>query len=163
MKVNVGKTVSQEELERATIGDIRAAADDTIAVAHSNAKKNLEALLDNSLPALEPFLWTDSRTGNEIQFYIKRLGSIDIAEISLSINRDASGALQLYAPDSSPAAMVQQIIIKACVCEENGQPFFVTEDLKAFYNRPELVEMFLDLFIACDQVNPCILNTLKKT
>jgi len=121
----------------------------------SAAKKRLEKLKAQRKPAILPFEYEGET------FYIKRLSYQNLIDLALSISRDGHNVLNIH--DESGVLAVTTAVLVACVCNADESAYFEHEDIEEYLNTPDDAALVSALFMACNEANPDILSTLKKT
>lgn len=121
----------------------------------SAARKRLEKLRLQECQELVPFEYDGDKLA------IRKLNYLDLGEVALSVARDGHSVLSVN--DSGGINTVTKTILLACVATEDGDPYFTYSDLCEYMNDARQTGFLSQLFLACNEVNPDILTTLKKT
>lgn len=129
--------------------------DESEAEPRSAARKRLEKLKAQATPEIVPFEF-DGET-----YHIRRLHYQGLIDLALSVARDGDNVLQ--AGEAGGVRAVTTAVLLACVCNEDGTPFFEYSDVAAYLEEPAAASFVSALFLQCNMENPDILNTLKKT
>lgn len=155
MKFDVDNVVKDREFKK--IDPVELADNARLKTRDAKVRSSARKAFDNLLNTKETKLV--KVTVNSIDFYIKRLSYTDFVEHTLNIMREADGVLNLA--ESSNAT--GKHVLLSCVCEADGTPFFTHEDADKYFDDYRLTELINELLLHVYNVNPCLLNSLKKT
>lgn len=92
---------------------------------------------------------------------IRRLNYTGLGEVALSVQRDGLNVLNIG--DNDGVRSVTRAVLLLCVATEDGEPFFTYQDVNEFMDKPSEVTFISQLFVLCNEVNPDLNRTLKKT
>lgn len=123
--------------------------------AQSAARKRLEKLKAQAQPEIVPFEYEGETV------HIRHLNYQGLIDLALSVGRDGHNVLTIN--DESGVRSVTVAVLLACVCNEDGSPFFEYSDVMAYLDAPAAAGFVSALFMQCNIENPDILSTLKKT
>jgi hypothetical protein len=138
-------------------GNIReqAATVEAKVAAITDAQVRLEKLRLQSGPVVVTFDYEGET------FYVKRLNYNDLIELALSVTRDGYNVLSIS--DEGGVRSVTIAVLSCCVCDEQGERYFSREEVEQYLDEPAASALVSALFAKCNQINPDIFGTLKKT
>lgn len=121
----------------------------------SAAQARRQRLKDMDVPELVPYTFE----GEELA--IRRLNYRGLGQVALSVQRDGMNVLNIG--EEEGIASVTRAVLLACVATKEGEPYFTYQDVNEYMEDANQASFVAQTFVACNEVNPDLNRTLKKT